>query len=79
MKAAQPEVLAATRVNPGETLRQARENNGWTLAEVALKLNLTASSLSNLETGAFDKLPGHTLPVATSAPMPNCWAWTRQP
>jgi len=60
MKAAQPEVLAATRVNPGETLRQARENNGWTLAEVALKLNLTASSLSHLETGAFDKLPGHT-------------------
>ena len=30
------------------------------MAEVALKLNLTASSLSNLETGAFDKLPGHT-------------------
>ncbi|KMM86708.1 cytoskeleton protein RodZ [Pseudomonas taetrolens] len=60
MKAAQPEVLAATRVNPGETLRQARENNGWTLAEVALKLNLTVSSLSHLETGAFDKLPGHT-------------------
>ncbi|MQT24678.1 DUF4115 domain-containing protein [Pseudomonas helleri] len=60
MKAAQPEVLAATRVNPGETLRQARENNGWTLAEVAKKLNLTASSLSNLEAGAFDKLPGHT-------------------
>ncbi|MEB0207098.1 RodZ family helix-turn-helix domain-containing protein [Pseudomonas sp. CCC3.1] len=60
MKAAQPEVLAATRGNPGETLRQARESNGWTLAEVALKLNLTASSLSNLEAGAFDKLPGHT-------------------
>ena len=60
MKAAQPEVLAATRVNPGETLRQGRENNGWTLAEVALKLNLTASALSHLETGAFDKLPGHT-------------------
>ncbi|AVO61008.1 RodZ domain-containing protein [Pseudomonas chlororaphis] len=60
MKAAHPEVLAATRVNPGETLRQARESNGWSLAEVALKLNLTASSLSNLEAGAFDKLPGHT-------------------
>ncbi|MFJ7885229.1 RodZ domain-containing protein [Pseudomonas sp. NPDC096917] len=60
MKAAHPEVLAATRGNPGETLRQARESNGWTLAEVALKLNLTASSLSNLEAGAFDKLPGHT-------------------
>jgi cytoskeleton protein RodZ len=27
---------------------------------VALKLNLTVSSLSNLEAGAFDKLPGHT-------------------
>ena len=60
MKAAQPEVLAATRVNPGETLRQARESNGWSLAEVALKLNLTVSALSNLEAGAFDKLPGHT-------------------
>ncbi|QLL12261.1 RodZ domain-containing protein [Pseudomonas chlororaphis] len=60
MKAAHPEVLAATRVNPGETLRQVRESNGWSLAEVALKLNLTASSLSNLEAGAFDKLPGHT-------------------
>lgn len=60
MKAAQPEVPAVTRVNPGETLRQARENNGWTLAEVALKLNLTVSSLSNLEAGAFDKLPAHT-------------------
>jgi len=60
MKAAHPEVLAATRVNPGETLRQARESNGWSLAEVALKLNLTVSSLSNLEAGAFDKLPGHT-------------------
>jgi cytoskeleton protein RodZ len=27
---------------------------------VALKLNLTVNSLSNLEAGAFDKLPGHT-------------------
>lgn len=60
MKAAHPEVVAATRVNPGETLRQARESNDWSLAEVALKLNLTVGSLSNLETGAFDKLPGHT-------------------
>ncbi|RAI71433.1 DUF4115 domain-containing protein [Pseudomonas fluorescens] len=60
MKAAHPEVVAANRVNPGETLRQARESNGWSLAEVALKLNLTTNSLSNLEAGAFDKLPGHT-------------------
>jgi cytoskeleton protein RodZ len=41
-------------------LRQARESNGWSLAEVALKLNLTTTSLGNLEAGAFDKLPGHT-------------------
>jgi cytoskeleton protein RodZ len=60
MKAAHPEVVAANRVNPGETLRQARESNGWSLAEVALKLNLTVNSLANLEAGAFDKLPGHT-------------------
>ncbi|KAB0498733.1 RodZ domain-containing protein [Pseudomonas vancouverensis] len=60
MKAAHPEVVAANRVNPGETLRQARESNGWSLSEVALKLNLTVSSLSNLEAGDFDKLPGHT-------------------
>ncbi|MBK5518486.1 RodZ family helix-turn-helix domain-containing protein [Pseudomonas sp. TH10] len=60
MKAAHPEVVSANRVNPGETLRQARESNGWSLAEVALKLNLTVTSLSNLEAGAFDKLPGHT-------------------
>ena len=60
MKAAHPEVVAANRVNPGETLRQARESNGWSLAEVALKLNLTVNALGNLEAGAFDKLPGHT-------------------
>ncbi|WP_226476585.1 RodZ family helix-turn-helix domain-containing protein [Pseudomonas sp. MWU16-30323] len=60
MKAAHPEVVAANRGNPGETLRQARESNGWSLAEVALKLNLTTTSLGNLEAGAFDKLPGHT-------------------
>ncbi|PRA71708.1 Cro/Cl family transcriptional regulator [Pseudomonas sp. MYb187] len=60
MKAAHPEVAAATRENPGETLRQARESKDWSQAEVARKLNLTVSSLNNLESGAFDKLPGHT-------------------
>ncbi|WP_323114483.1 RodZ family helix-turn-helix domain-containing protein [Pseudomonas guariconensis] len=60
MKAAHPEVAAATRQNPGEVLRQARESREWSQAEVARKLNLTVSSLNNLENGAFDKLPGHT-------------------
>jgi len=35
MKAAHPEVLAVPRINPGETLRKARESRGWTIAEVA--------------------------------------------
>lgn len=60
MKAAHPEVVAANRVNPGETLRQARESRDWSISEVAVKLNLTQVSLANLEAGAFDKLPGHT-------------------
>ncbi|RCL29424.1 DUF4115 domain-containing protein [Pseudomonas sp. AFG_SD02_1510_Pfu_092] len=60
MKAAHPEVAVAPGQNPGELLRQARENRGWSQAEVARKLNLTVSSLNHVETGAFDKLPGHT-------------------
>ncbi|TLP63427.1 MULTISPECIES: RodZ domain-containing protein [Pseudomonas] len=60
MKAAHTEVAAAPRHNPGDVLRQAREQREWSQAEVAKKLNLTVSSLNNLETGAFDKLPGHT-------------------
>ena len=60
MKAAHPEVVAATRTNPGETLRQARESKNWSLPDVALRLNLTATSLGYVESGDFDKLPGHT-------------------
>jgi len=60
MKAAHPEVLAVPRINPGETLRKARESRGWSIAEVAAQLNLTPQRLSQVESGAFDKLPGHT-------------------
>ena len=60
MKAAHPEVVATTRLNPGETLRQARESKNWSLPDVALRMNLTVTSLSNLENGQFEKLPGHT-------------------
>jgi cytoskeleton protein RodZ len=60
MKAVHPEVLAVPRVNPGETLRKARESRGWTIAEVAAQLNLTPQRLGQVEQGAFDKLPGHT-------------------
>ena len=60
MKASNSEVEADSRANPGDTLRQARERNSWPLAEVAFKLNLTNEFLGNLESGAFEKLPGHT-------------------
>lgn len=60
MKAAQPEVAAAHRVNPGEALRAARESRGWSVAEVATQLNLTPMRLSQLEAGEFEKLPGNT-------------------
>jgi transcriptional regulator with XRE-family HTH domain len=60
MKATHPEVAAAPRVNPGETLRKVRESRDLALNDVAVQLNLTAQALRNLEAGAFDKLPGHT-------------------
>jgi cytoskeleton protein RodZ len=60
MKAAHPEVVAAQRVNPGESLRTVRESKGWTVAEAAERLNLTPQRLSQIEDGDFDKLPGST-------------------
>lgn len=60
MKTSHPEAVAASRVNPGDTLRKARESKGWALAEVAAQLHLTEQALHQLEAGAFDKLPGHT-------------------
>jgi len=60
MKAAPSEVAVINRVNPGESLRKARESKGWTIAEVAAQLNLTPQRLGQIEVGAFDKLPGHT-------------------
>jgi len=60
MKASQPEVVAAQRVNPGETLRKVRESKSLALGDVAAQLNLTAQALRNLEAGEFERLPGHT-------------------
>ncbi|MCQ4272666.1 helix-turn-helix domain-containing protein [Pseudomonas kuykendallii] len=60
MKTSQTEAVAATRTNPGETLRAAREEKGWTLEYAASQLNLTPTSLGQIEAGSFDKLPGHT-------------------
>lgn len=60
MKAAHSEVTQPMPNNPGESLRQARESRGWSVAEVAGQLNLTPQRLGQLEAGAFDKLPGTT-------------------
>lgn len=60
MKAAHSEVTQPMPNNPGESLRQARESRGWSVAEVAGQLNLTPQRLNQLEAGAFDKLPGTT-------------------
>ncbi|WP_192984762.1 helix-turn-helix domain-containing protein [Pseudomonas sp. EggHat1] len=60
MKAAHSEVTQPMPTNPGESLRQAREVKGWSVAEVATQLNLTPQRLAQIEAGAFDKLPGTT-------------------
>lgn len=60
MNAAHSEVAQTMSTNPGESLRQAREIKGWSVAEVASQLNLTPQRLAQIEAGAFDKLPGTT-------------------
>ncbi|MEP9317043.1 RodZ family helix-turn-helix domain-containing protein [Pseudomonas sp. LABIM340] len=60
MNTSQSDVIGTTRSNPGETLRQARENKGWSTAQVAGQLNLTENALRSLEQGSFEQLPGHT-------------------
>lgn len=60
MKAQQPEVVASARINPGDALREAREQKGWSVEDVAVRLNLTGQRLAQIEAGAFDKLPGVT-------------------
>ena len=60
MNAAHSEVNQPMPTNPGESLRQAREIKGLSIAEVATQLNLTPQRLAQIEAGAFDKLPGPT-------------------
>ena len=60
MNAAHSEVNQPMPTNPGESLRQAREIKGLSIAEVATQLNLTPQRLAQIESGAFDKLPGPT-------------------
>lgn len=47
-----------TDISVGETLRQAREAQGFSLAEVANALKLNVRQVEALEAGRFDDLPG---------------------
>jgi cytoskeleton protein RodZ len=60
MTAEQSEAGQAIHGQPGETLRKARELRNMSLGDVATALHLPNSVLQNLESGAFDRLPGHT-------------------
>ncbi len=60
MNASPSDVLAAVQINPGQTLRMAREARGMDVAEAARSLNMSESMLRNVEAGAFGKLNGHT-------------------
>lgn len=60
MTAEQAEGVMACQSQPGEALRKAREGRSMSLADVAAALHLSTKTLQNLESGAFDRLPGHT-------------------
>ena len=60
MTSPHPEATGFTPVNPGETLRAARESKNLSLQSVAQQLNLSERSLSRIEAGDFSQLPGHT-------------------
>lgn len=51
-------VPVVTDISAGETLRRAREAQGFSLAEVANALKLNVRQVEALEAGRFDDLPG---------------------
>jgi len=59
MKTSTPEALYQT-VQPGETLRKAREQRGLALEEVAAQLNLTVERVRQIEQEQWPLLPGLT-------------------
>jgi cytoskeleton protein RodZ len=60
MTAEQPETEVTKHSQPGATLRKAREGRNMSLGDVAAALHLSTTALQNLESGAFDRLPGNT-------------------
>ncbi|WEK46038.1 MAG: DUF4115 domain-containing protein [Candidatus Andeanibacterium colombiense] len=53
-------------VSVGEKLRMAREEKGWTLAQVAAETRITQRHLALIEAGDFAALPGRTYSVGFS-------------
>lgn len=47
-------------ITVGDSLRNARTVVGWTVSEVATKLNLTAHTVESIEANQFERLPGTT-------------------
>ena len=47
-------------ISVGDSLRNARMVTGWTVSDVAKKLNLTPSAVEFIEANQFERLPGTT-------------------
>lgn len=54
------ENIAQMPLSPGQKLKQARERQGLSIAEVAAQLRLSKDCIASLERDAFDCLPGNT-------------------
>lgn len=56
-------VIPETYAGVGAELRAVREGEGLTIAEVAANLNLASATIEAIESGQFDKLPGHAYAI----------------
>ena len=55
-----PVVTDQLTVTVGDTLRNARMEQGWSVSQVADKLHLTAQAVESIENNQFERLPGIT-------------------
>ena len=53
--------------SPGQTLREAREARGMSVAEVAQELKISRQAVERLEQGQYDSLPGDTFARGATA------------
>lgn len=55
------EALYSSRPAPGQQLAEAREERGWSVAEVAMRLKFSVRQIAALEADAYHALPGVTI------------------